>query len=638
MSDQIGVDSAGVIGAEVAKALRPDRQYWLDEWADEFRVLPKTASSESGRWRTSRVPYMREVMRAMSPRDPCYEVVMMFGTQLAKTESLLNLIGFVVDRAPCPVMIVQPTITLGEKFVAQRLVPMVQEMECLRTKIGDKRSRDSKNRADMKSFPGGTLFVTGANSAAALRMTPIQVLLADEIDGYPVDVDGEGDPVALVEARTSNFPRRKLVYTSTPADEGSSRIEPLWKNGDRSKYYVPCPRCGFAQILLWKNFKYEMKGARVNDAWMVCEKCEERIDEHEKTWMLERGDWIAEVPEMTTLRRSFWLNALYSPVGWKTWKQIATQWKNAQATRTLLKTFTNTVLAETWKEKGTQPQWEKIKARAEQEQPAYQVMTVPRRALVLTMGVDVQKDWIEYATYGWGREEECWTIATGRIYGSATSDDTWAQLDEFLEWEYPHALGGKIKVIAIAVDSSDQTQDVYRYCRPRAARGVYAIKGSRDMTYPVIGPPQKAEHVDKETGEILGALTYHYIGVGVCKGTLYDRLAVETPEVRESGVMPRAVHFPAGLDENYYKSLTAEKLESRFHKGFERKEWVKVFERNEEIDKWNYAYGMAHLLRLHVQPEHVWQAIEYSMTADRGSMAPPVAPAAGRRVRSSGVM
>ncbi len=50
-----------------------------------------------------------------------------------------------------------------------------------------------------KEFDGGALMLTGANSAAGLRSIPIRYLILDEIDGYPLSVDNEGDPVMIAD-------------------------------------------------------------------------------------------------------------------------------------------------------------------------------------------------------------------------------------------------------------------------------------------------------------------------------------------------------------------------------------------------------------------------------------------------------
>ena len=50
--------------------LRPPPQLTVSQWADQHRVLGTRASSEPGPWRTSRTPYLREIMDALSAVNP----------------------------------------------------------------------------------------------------------------------------------------------------------------------------------------------------------------------------------------------------------------------------------------------------------------------------------------------------------------------------------------------------------------------------------------------------------------------------------------------------------------------------------------------------------------------------------------
>jgi phage terminase large subunit GpA-like protein len=83
-----------------------------------------------------------------------------------------------------------------------------------------------------KEFPGGILVMTGANSAVGLRSMAARYLFLDEVDAYPGDVDGEGDPVNLALARTRTFARRKIFMISTPKITGRSRIEASFEDSD----------------------------------------------------------------------------------------------------------------------------------------------------------------------------------------------------------------------------------------------------------------------------------------------------------------------------------------------------------------------------------------------------------------------
>jgi hypothetical protein len=117
---------------------------------------------------------------------------------------------------------------------------MIEASPVLRDRIAAPRSRNAYNSAFVKGFDGGQLLITGANSAAALRSTPCRYLFMDEIDGYPSDVDQEGDPVALAIARTQTFKgRRKIFMASTPTVAGISRIEKASAKATNASFTSP---------------------------------------------------------------------------------------------------------------------------------------------------------------------------------------------------------------------------------------------------------------------------------------------------------------------------------------------------------------------------------------------------------------
>jgi len=190
-------------------------------------------------------------MDCLSAHSNVEEVVLMWGAQTSKTTIGSNWIGYLADLNPGPVMIVQPTIDMAKRYSRQRLMPMIEESPVLRRKVRQNRSRDEANTTLLREFPGGFMAIAGANSAAGLRSMPVRDLFTDEEDGYPADVDGEGDPVQLARARQTTRSRRKHLRTSTPTTRDFSRIEAAYLASDRCRYAVPCPHCGAFQPLVW---------------------------------------------------------------------------------------------------------------------------------------------------------------------------------------------------------------------------------------------------------------------------------------------------------------------------------------------------------------------------------------------------
>ena len=182
---------------------RPDPELTVSAWADSHRLLSPRGANEAGRWRTSRTPYLREIMDALSPMHPAQRVVVMKGAQIGATEAGNNWIGYVIHHAPGPMLAVQPTVELAKRFSQQRVDPLIEESSRLREKVAPARSRDSGNTVLAKEFPGGILVMTGANSAVGLRSMPVRgaggaggsahpdLLVAAQ--GVPgVDADGQG--------------------------------------------------------------------------------------------------------------------------------------------------------------------------------------------------------------------------------------------------------------------------------------------------------------------------------------------------------------------------------------------------------------------------------------------------------------
>jgi phage terminase large subunit GpA-like protein len=311
-----------------AEGMRPDPALAVSDWADQFRVLPSKGAAEPGRYRTARAPFLREIMDCLSPSSPVQRVVFMKSSQVGGTEMGLNWLGCVIHMYPAPIMIVQPTIELAERFSKQRVAPMIEETKALRDLIAPSRTRDSGNSILLKEFRGGVVVMAGSNSGVSLRQMPVRFLFCDEVSGYEPDADGEGDPVSLAEKRTQTFGARKKIFlNSTPNIKDLCRIEFEYLRTDQRRYFVPCPHCQAMQWLKWGQLKWDE--GLPNTAWYQCENCNGPIEELHKTRMLAAGEWRATSPLTDPLVRGYHISALYSPVGWKSWGECASEWLTA---------------------------------------------------------------------------------------------------------------------------------------------------------------------------------------------------------------------------------------------------------------------------------------------------------------------
>ena len=579
--------------------LRPEQPLTVSEWADKHRRLSSKASAEPGPWRTSRTPYLREPMDCLSSTSAVQRVVMMFAAQTGKTEAGANWLGYVISHAPGPLLAIQPTVEMAKRLSKQRLESLINETPCLAERVAPARSRDSGNTMFSKEFPGGMMVLTGANSATGLRSMPCRYIFCDEIDAFPSDVDGEGDPVSLAEKRATTFARRKILLTSTPTVKDFSRIEAEYERSDQRRFYVPCPCCNVMQWLKWAQLKWENN--EPSTAAYECEVCHERFAEIHKPAMLRRGEWRATAPS-NGKTAGFQLSGLYSPLGWLSWADMVDDFLRAKADAPMLKSFVNTRLAETWEEDfASKVSADGLLERCEH----YQAAMVPDGGLALTVGVDVQDNRLAISVWAWGREEEGWLLDHQEIYGDPSRQELWKQLDEVVLREWPHAVGPAMRPDVVAIDSGGHfTAEVYQYARERGRQGVVAIKGQSQRGKPPIGKGSKVDVNYQGRTLKRGALVYP-VGGDTVKTTLFGRL-----KHNEQGA--GFLHFHMGTTGEYFEQLTAEKQVLRYNRGgFPTREWVKKpSARNEALDCLVYAYAGLNLMYQRFDRRTIWDQLE----------------------------
>lgn len=626
--------------------LAPPPVLTVTEWAERHRILSAKDSAEPGPYRVGRTPYALEPQNALSATSPVEEVVLMWGAQTSKTTIANNWIGYLIDTQPGPLMIVQPTLDMAKRYSRQRLAPMIEESPALKRKVHINRSRDDANTTLLKEYPGGFLAVAGANSAAGLRSMPIRDIVFDETDGYPLDVDGEGDPIALAEARQTTFARRKRLKTSTPTTRDFSRIEAAWLQSDQRRYMVACPHCGEHQVLEWgaaaahgiKWHKTPEGDALPDTAHYVCKHCGGIIEEHHKASMLvcrELGGsayWHATNPGARI--RGYHLSSLYSPLGWLPWSQIVREWLAAREAQkkgdhALMRAFVNTRLAETWEDAGDKVSQHELARRAS-DRP---LGIVPIGGLMLTQGVDTQPDRLERRVWAWGRDERSWLVDVEIILGDpnlpeGAEGSPWNRLTEARRTPVKHASGAQMLIEATMIDTGGHnTQAVYSYCRDHAHAGVFAVKGASQPGKPALG---KASMVDINwRGRVLArGLRLWPLGVDTIKHLLFGRLRIAQPG-------PGYIDLPQCVGSgDEFEQLTAERLVTTYHKGHARLAWVKPNgRRNEALDCFVYAYAGAVYLGVARMRENDWNQREqrlqprepdlFSAPASPAPAAPP---------------
>jgi len=557
-------------------AMSPRRPLSVTEWADGHRVLTGKQSGERGPWRTRRTPFLEEIQNCFSTNSRVQDVVVMKSSQVGVTEATVNVIGYIMDHAPTPMMVLMPTIDSRDSWKAQKFNPLLTDTPVIRDLLGGNRSRDAANRQDMIDFPGGVLFLSGGNSPNSYAQRSVRIVILDDLDRFPPEVGSEGDPVKLAAGRTKAFARARRMLISTPTVSGESLIEREWLKSDQRRYHVPCPHCGTMQPLEWggPEVAHGVKWSKVEDnilsAWYVCSACQREIAEHQKPALLAGGRWIATHPERHI--RGYHLTALLAPVGLgPSWLDLAREWQDAVKSPGTLRTFVNTHLGEPWVEQGDEIEPTGLMARLED----YEEMPRP---LIKTAGADVQKDRIECTIIGWQVGEEAWVMDHLIVPGDTAQPETWSRFLEELSHYAPDAL---------AVDSGYNTTMVYEFVSK--LRYAYAVKGVPGPGRPLVEDERaRRQRLRRQRKK---GVTVHMVGVDQAKALLFSRLKIIKPGAGY-------VHFPndPAFDDEYFAQLTAEKLVTKIRGTRPYAEWVQTRPRNEALDCFVYAHAA---LRLH---------------------------------------
>lgn len=601
-------DAYEVTRASSHAGARPDPKLRISEWADEHRILSTRMSPEPGLWRTSRTPYLRDIMDSLMPTSPWEKVVFMKGSQVGATETGNNWIGYVIHLSPGPMLVVQPTETMAKRNSKQRIAPLIADSPILRTLVRQNKARDSGNTILSKEFLGGILVLAGANSAQQLRSMPAKYLFLDEVDGYPPSVDREGEPCDLAIARTSNFRRKKILITSTPTIAGRSRIETFFSQSDQNYYFVPCPRCGVLITLLSEQLGWS--ATHPNQGAYRCQECDGESLDHEKTGMLEHGEWHATA-QGDGVTRGYHLSSYYSPVGWLSWTQIMRMRDKASSSAEKLQVFYNTILGVPWADQGEVPDVDRLYERRE----AYAIGEVPEGGLVLTAGADVQRDRIECEIVAWGRNRHSWSVDYRVLSGDTNQPRVWEELAELLNEEFPSAYGGALRIRKLAVDSGFNTMRVYDWARRMGQMTVMAVKGdSHTHISAFVGAPSLVD-VTPGGRMIRGGVRLWPVNTAIGKEELYRSLRLAAPDLAAGQLWPAGYcHFP-GYGKEFFEQLCAEQLITHTTAGRLTTKWEKRRDRNESLDCRIYARAAAATLRMEIWTEKRWDDLEASLRA-----------------------
>jgi len=545
----------------------PPPDLTLSEWADTYAYLSPESAAQPGKWET--IPYQKGIMDAVT--DPSIEkITVMKSARVGYTKVLNHIIGYHVHQDPCPIMVVQPTIDDAQGYSKEELSPMFRDTPVLKGLIAEAKSKDSNNTILKKGFPGGQLLLVGANSARGFRRVSVRKVLFDEVDGYPPTAGQEGDQIKLGTKRTDFYHNRQIIIGSTPTVKGFSRVEDSFEKSDKRYYYVPCPHCRHMQPITWGQIDFTTLGTKENPV-LVCIQCGEAISYDYHRYMIENGEWVATQPDVKG-HAGFHIWSAYSYSPNATWTKIVAEFLECKDDPEKLKTFVNTVFGQTWEEKGhSQNTGVLFESREHIE-----TNPIPYEIGFITAAVDTQDNRLEVLIKGWGLNEESWDIEHIVLFGDPGRAEVWEKLDLLLLKIYNHESGARLKIACTAIDSGGHYADnVYSFCKNKRARAIYAIKGATVQGKPV---------VSRSSNRNKGKVDLFMVGTHAAKDLIFSRFSLVEDQVYGPGY----IHFN-DFDFEYFEQLTAEKIMTKYKKGFPYREYVKTRPRNEALDLQVYA-------------------------------------------------
>lgn len=512
--------------------LKPPENITVSQWAEKNRILDDKTSNISGSWNNSVTPYLIGVMDEFNSAES-EEIVFIKPTQVGGTETLHNMIGYIINQNPASTLVVYPTEGDAEKVSDTRIRPMLEI--CPQLKKHYKANDSQKLQIQLDNM---FLFLAGSNSPSGLASQPIRYLFLDEIDKYPGASKKEADPIKLAKERTKTFKSNKKIFmTSTPTLKSGH----IWKEKESADiekhYFVPCPHCNEMIELKFKQISYKENeelsiADKAASAYYVCQECGSIIYDRDKPIMLKNGEWrIVKGETLNITKVAFWINTLYSP--FVSFAQIIKEYLDCKDDDELMQNFYNSWLAEPWENTKLKTSDELVMER----ETNLEQFILPQWTKILTGGIDVQENGLYWSIRAWGNFLTSQNIA----HGYALS---FAEIEKIMNLEYQKQDGTRMLVDKVLMDSGDQTDEVYEFCLMNQ-EWVLPCKGSSNP----MQSHYKISIVNKKDSKAIG-IPLVIIDTDKYKDMIASRMT--RPNGKGSWMVYK------GCDKDYAKQVTAE--------------------------------------------------------------------------------
>jgi phage terminase large subunit GpA-like protein len=596
----IQLANAGRLAMEaLARVFEPPPPVDYLGWAEEHIVFSERESPFPGPFNVSLFPHVPEILKALSPDDPCRIVTLQGSAQIGKTVICNVFLGGSMAMDPCDFLVVHPTDDNAGRWSKLKLSPMLKGTAVLRDLFPEK-SRDGGNSVLMKERRDGlgAILISGANSPSSLSQVSMRRQVQDDLSKW--EMNAAGDPESQSDSRSRAHEFAKILKASTPLVLPGCRITRSFESGSQEYPYVPCPHCEHMQILEWENMHAALDPDKPEEAHFSCIACGASIEEHHRRQMFSGLEWRAHNASAKREHRSFWIWSAYSFL--QSFERIAREWLKAKGDPAAEQTFLNDTAGHAYKAASEAPPWERLRDRAAQSE--YVRGKIPAGALLLFFGFDCQHDRVEGQLVGFGRDHRRFVIDYFVVPGHISDVTCQERLTALLEQTWLNASGQKIGIDLAAIDGNAWTEDVWDFAKKHPASRLIMVRGLGSDSAPLLARIRKERN--QRTGKLLKySKRFYNFGTSVVKMALYRNLAKDDPLAQGH------IAFPSGLDDEYFRQLTAERRTPEKRHGFIVYRWTKdETQANEGLDTMLYAEAASVKYGVRGLPDAIWARLE----------------------------
>lgn len=596
----------------VAACFEPPPPFDIEAWAEsnvEFGAeSPLPGKYDRGMW-----PYWSPVFKALSPEDPCHEVVLCKSAQLGGTVVAQIFVAASLALDPCDLLYYHPTEPAAEVWSKTKWKRMARRVDALRKVMSFEGSRDAiSSTLYQERFDGrGSLSIAGANSPIATSGRSARKQVQDDLSKW--EVNPEGDPETQADGRSSAFRNRKIFKIGTPTRWPGCRTTRAYRASTQGYFEVPCPHCDHFQELIWENLAASIDPENPAAAHFTCVACGAAIEHGDKIAMVARMRYAERNPG--AWRRGFFVWTAYSRL--KSWADIARAWLDAKGDAAKEQAFFNDWLGRAYEIAGESPPWEELRDRANAS--PYRYGFIPVGGLLLVAGCDVQGDRVEVHVKAFGENLRRWTVEYLVISGHISTEETRAALDNILRRTWPDEFGNKRTIDMLAIDANYSKNEVFDWAKRWPQERVICVRGVKGENAPEIAVVKKER--DPRTGEVVRyRRRFWNIGVSGMKAAFYKYLRLTDPAKRGFCGYPPGFEDP----DEFFRQICAEKRQPvKTRAGYEEWRWVKdPNQANEALDTEMYAEACA--IRLgwkRLQPEQ-WAALAERLEREAPALQP----------------